>query len=82
MLTFGNMEHADHVMLEVAGICSRDRFTVCGVVDTRNSQKPLSTKVRITDRTYEVKIYTRIFILVYFGYFTSTYLVFLYKEAI
>jgi hypothetical protein len=34
------MEHADDIMLELAGICDRDRVTLGGVVDTRNSQKP------------------------------------------
>ncbi|MFM6021610.1 MAG: saccharopine dehydrogenase-like oxidoreductase, partial [Dolichospermum sp.] len=52
VLTLENMEHADDVMLEIAGICSRDRVTVGGVVDTRNPQKPLSTNVKITGRTF------------------------------
>ncbi|MFM6026118.1 MAG: saccharopine dehydrogenase-like oxidoreductase, partial [Dolichospermum sp.] len=52
VLTLANMEHADDVMLEIAGICSRDRVTVGGVVDTRNPQKPLSTNVKITGRTF------------------------------
>jgi hypothetical protein len=48
VLTLENMEHADDVMLELAGICSRDRVTVGGVVDTRNPKKPLSTNVQVT----------------------------------
>lgn len=63
VLTLENMEHADDVMLEVAGICSRDRVTVGGVVDTRNSKKPLSTNVKITGRTFEGKISSHIFTL-------------------
>ncbi|MDM9385086.1 saccharopine dehydrogenase-like oxidoreductase [Chlorogloeopsis sp. ULAP01] len=63
VLTLENMEHADDVMLELAGICSRDRVTVGGVVDTRNPKKPLSTNVKITGRTFEGKISTHTFTL-------------------
>ncbi|MCX7593488.1 MAG: saccharopine dehydrogenase-like oxidoreductase [Fischerella sp.] len=63
VLTLENMEHADDVMLELAGICSRDRVTVGGVVDTRNPKKPLSTNVKVTGRTFEGKISTHTFTL-------------------
>lgn len=63
ILTLENMEHADDLMLELAGICSRDRVTVGGVVDTRNPKKPLSTNVQITGRTFEGKISTHTFTL-------------------
>ncbi|HBL58979.1 MAG TPA: saccharopine dehydrogenase-like oxidoreductase [Cyanobacteria bacterium UBA8803] len=63
ILTLENMEHADDVMLELAGICSRDRVTVGGVVDTRNPKKPLSTNVQVTGRTFEGKISTHTFTL-------------------
>ncbi|MEH2025762.1 (S)-8-amino-7-oxononanoate synthase BioU [Nostoc sp.] len=63
VLTLTNMEHADDVMLEVAGIVGRDRVTVGGVVDTRNSKKPLSTNVKVTGRTFEGKISTHTFTL-------------------
>ncbi|WP_016949459.1 hypothetical protein [Anabaena sp. PCC 7108] len=63
VLTLENMEHADDVMLEIAGICSRDRVTVGGVVDTRNPKKPLSTNVKIIGRTFEGKISTHTFTL-------------------
>ena len=63
ILTLENMEHADDVILELAGICGRDRVTVGGVVDTRNPQKPLSTNVQITGRTFEGKISTHTFTL-------------------
>ncbi|NEQ79130.1 MAG: saccharopine dehydrogenase-like oxidoreductase [Moorea sp. SIO2I5] len=63
ILSLENMEHADDVMLELAGICSRDRVTVGGVVDTRNPKKPLSTNVQITGRTFEGKISTHTFTL-------------------
>lgn len=63
VLTLENMEHADDVMLELAGICDRDRVTVGGVVDTRNPKKPLSTNVQVTGRTFESKISTHTFTL-------------------
>lgn len=63
ILTLENMEHADDLMLEMAGIVSRDRVSVGGVVDTRNPQKPLSTNVKITGRTFEGKISTHTFTL-------------------
>ncbi|MBD2663350.1 hypothetical protein B6N60_03227 [Richelia sinica FACHB-800] len=63
VLTLENMEHADDVMLEIAGIVGRDRVTVGGVVDTRNPKKPLSTNVKVTGRTFEGKISTHTFTL-------------------
>jgi hypothetical protein len=63
ILELANMEHADDLMLELAGICGRDRVTVGGIVDTRNAQKPLSTNVKITGRTFEGKISTHTFTL-------------------
>lgn len=63
IISLENMEHADDIMLELAGICDRDRVTVGGVVDTRNSQKPLSTNVKVTGRTFEGKISTHTFTL-------------------
>ncbi|HEY9704441.1 MAG TPA: saccharopine dehydrogenase-like oxidoreductase [Allocoleopsis sp.] len=63
ILTLENMEHADDIILELAGICGRDRVTVGGVVDTRNPRKPLSTNVQITGHTFEGKISTHTFTL-------------------
>jgi hypothetical protein len=48
-----NMEHADDIILELAGICPRDAVTVGGLVDTRNAKKPISTTVSITGLTTE-----------------------------
>ncbi|MEO0355451.1 MAG: saccharopine dehydrogenase-like oxidoreductase [Cyanobacteria bacterium P01_A01_bin.3] len=50
-----NMEHADDLMLEMAGICPRDRVTVGGVIDTRNPRKPLQTTMILTGMTFEGK---------------------------
>jgi hypothetical protein len=63
LLTLENMEHADDIMLELAGICDRDRVLVGGIVDTRNPQKPLSTNVQVTGRTFEGRISTHTFTL-------------------
>jgi hypothetical protein len=63
ILTLENMEHADDLMLERLGICSRDQITVGGVVDTRNPKKPLSTNVQVTGRTFEGKLSTHTFTL-------------------
>jgi hypothetical protein len=61
LITLENMEHADDILLERLGICSRDRVTVGGVVDTRNPKKPLSTNMKLTGRTFEGKISTHTF---------------------
>ena len=63
IISLEDMEHADDIMLELAGICDRDRVTVGGVVDTRNPKKPLSTNVKVTGRTFEGKISTHTFTL-------------------
>ena len=63
IISLENMEHADDIMLELAGICDRSQVTVGGVVDTRNAKKPLSTNVKITGRTFEGKTSTHTFTL-------------------
>ncbi|XTZ11051.1 MAG: saccharopine dehydrogenase-like oxidoreductase, partial [cyanobacterium endosymbiont of Rhopalodia yunnanensis] len=55
--------YADNIMLELAGVCDRARVTVGGVVDTRNSRKPLSTNVQVTGRTFDGKISIHTFAL-------------------
>lgn len=52
-LTLYNMEHADDVMLERAGVCERDQVTVGGVMDTRNARKPVSTTMTLTGITFD-----------------------------
>ncbi len=51
LLKLVDMEHADDVILELAGVCPRDRVRVGGLVDTRNANKPVSTTVTVTGRT-------------------------------
>ncbi len=63
ILELHNMEHADDIMLELASVCPRDRVTTGGVVDTRNSKKPLSTNVKITGKTFDGQVSTHRFVL-------------------
>ncbi len=63
ILELVNMEHADDVMLEIAGVVGREKVHVGGIVDTRNPRKPVSTNVRITGTTFEGKRATHQFIL-------------------
>jgi 8-amino-7-oxononanoate carboxylating dehydrogenase len=47
------MEHADDVLLEMAGVATREQVTVGGIVDTRNANKPVSTTMRLTGTTFD-----------------------------
>jgi hypothetical protein len=58
-----DMEHADDIILEMAGVCPRDRVHVGGVVDTRNAKKPVSTTVTIEGRTVRGDITRHVFTL-------------------
>jgi hypothetical protein len=42
-----NMEHADDIILELAGVCDRSKITVGGKVDVRHAKKPCSTTVTV-----------------------------------
>lgn len=53
ILELVNMEHADDILLEHAGVTSRENVRVGGVVDTRNPKKPVSTTVTVTGRTFD-----------------------------
>ncbi|WP_415381753.1 transcriptional regulator [Halosimplex sp. TS25] len=53
VLEFRDMEHADDVLLERAGICDADDVTVGGVLDVRSDEKPTTTTVRVTGRTFD-----------------------------
>ena len=63
ILELTDMEHADDIILEMAGVVDRKRVTVGGVVDTRNPKKPVSTHVKITGITFEGKRSTHTFTL-------------------
>jgi hypothetical protein len=62
-LTLHEMEHADDVMLERAGVIGRDQVHVGGVMDTRSAQKPVSTTMTLTGITFEGKRSQHKFIL-------------------
>lgn len=63
ILELVNMEHADDIILELAGIVPRDRVKVGGVVDTRSPKKPVSTTMKLTGITFEGKRSTHTFTL-------------------
>ncbi|WP_226021318.1 transcriptional regulator [Halomicrobium salinisoli] len=52
-LEFRDMEHADDVLLERAGICDAEDVTVGGVLDVRQDEKPTTTTVRVTGTTFD-----------------------------
>jgi len=62
-LTLHEMEHADDVMLERAGVVGRDHVHVGGVMDTRSARKPASTTMTLTGVTFEGKRSQHKFIL-------------------
>lgn len=62
-LTLHEMEHADDVMLERAGVIHRDQVHVGGVMDTRSATKPVSTTMTLTGITFEGKRAQHKFIL-------------------
>lgn len=62
-LTLHEMEHADDVMLERAGVISREQVHVGGVMDTRSATKPVSTTMTLTGITFEGKRAQHKFIL-------------------
>ncbi|CAG0966768.1 MAG: hypothetical protein OIN86_06040 [Candidatus Methanoperedens sp.] len=63
ILHLHDMEHADDVLLERAGIVSREKVTVSGVVDTRNPRKPVSTTMTLTGKTFDGAVSSHKFIL-------------------
>jgi len=53
VLEFEDMEHADDVLLERAGVCDREKVSVGGVLDVRSDEKPRTTTVEVTGRTFD-----------------------------
>jgi Fe-S cluster biogenesis protein NfuA len=53
VIEFNDMEHADDVLLERAGICDTADVTVGGILDVRNNEKPTTTTVRVTGQTFD-----------------------------
>jgi hypothetical protein len=52
-IEFNDMEHADDVLLERAGICDAEDVTVGGILDVRSDEKPTTTTVSVTGRTFD-----------------------------
>jgi len=52
-LEFRDMEHADDVLLERAGVCDAEDVSVGGVLDVRSDEKPTTTTVRVTGTTFD-----------------------------
>ncbi|ELY91028.1 biotin operon protein [Natrialba hulunbeirensis JCM 10989] len=52
-LEFTDMEHADDVLLERAGICDAEDVTVGGILDVRSDEKPTTTTVSVTGTTFD-----------------------------
>ncbi len=53
IIEFEDMEHADDVLLERAGICDADDVSVGGILDVRSDEKPTTTTVSVTGRTFD-----------------------------
>jgi len=60
-LEFHDMEHADDVLLERAGICDADDVSVGGVLDVRSDEKPTTTTVSVTGTTFDGETGTNTF---------------------
>ncbi len=63
ILELVNMEHADDIMLELAGVVEASKVKVGGIVDTKNAKKPVSSRVSVKGRTYDGAISTHTFTL-------------------
>jgi hypothetical protein len=61
VIEFEDMEHADDVLLERAGVCDAEDVTVGGVLDLRNDEKPTTTTVSVTGRTFDGEVGTNTF---------------------
>ncbi|WP_335998873.1 transcriptional regulator [Halorientalis halophila] len=53
VIEFEDMEHADDVLLERAGVCDAEDVTVGGVLDLTSDEKPRTTTVRVTGITFD-----------------------------
>ena len=61
VLEFHDMEHADDVLLEQAGICDAADVHVGGVLDVRSDEKPTTTTVSVTGTTFDGETGTNTF---------------------
>ncbi|MEW6608023.1 MAG: saccharopine dehydrogenase-like oxidoreductase [bacterium] len=64
ILELHEMEHADDLLLQKAGVVdSRDKVEVGGVLDTRHAKKPVTTTMTLTGKTFDGKTSSHKFIL-------------------
>ena len=61
VIEFEDMEHADDVLLERAGICDAEDVTVGGILDVTSDEKPTTTTVEVTGRTFDGETGTNTF---------------------
>ncbi len=63
-LELHQMEHADDILLERAGVVdSADKVEVGGIIDTRSSKKPVSTTMTLTGKTFDGRQSSHRFVL-------------------
>jgi len=63
-LEFKNMEHADDILLKKVGVVDNlNQVTVGGIMDTRNTKKPVTTTMTLTGKTFDNKISSHKFML-------------------
>jgi hypothetical protein len=53
VIEFNDMEHADDVLLERAGICDAEDVSVGGILDLTSDEKPTTTTVEVTGKTFD-----------------------------
>ncbi|MDQ2051530.1 transcriptional regulator [Natronolimnohabitans sp. A-GB9] len=61
VIEFEDMEHADDILLERAGICDAEDVEVGGILDVRSDEKPTTTTVSVTGRTFDGETATNTF---------------------
>lgn len=63
-LELHQMEHADDILLERAGVVdSLNKVEVGGIIDTRSSKKPVSTTMTLTGKTFDGRQSSHRFVL-------------------
>ena len=60
-LEFHDMEHADDVLLERAGVCDAEDVSVGGILDIHQDEKPTTTTVSVTGTTFDGETGTNTF---------------------
>ncbi|MFD1588668.1 transcriptional regulator [Halorientalis brevis] len=61
VIEFEDMEHADDVLLERAGVCDAEDVTVGGILDVTSDEKPTTTTVSVTGTTFDGETGTNTF---------------------